>query len=101
MDDATVGKLQIYSVEERGVSSATCIIRCIGGVVHTGEHFSIESDTPPNAAMAPIILDWINRYEQLVDFIDPPHSAKVQLSGKAVVGLERGVTLASIGADDS
>jgi hypothetical protein len=43
-----------------------------------------------------LILDWINRYERLVDFIDPPHSAKVHMSGEVVGTLERGMTLTAI-----
>jgi hypothetical protein len=96
MADSTAGKLQIYEVEESTATAVTCIVRCVAGVVRTGQHFSIDSDTGSNVIAAPLILDWINRYERLVDFIDPPHSAKVHMSGEVVGTLERGATLTAI-----
>ncbi|MFI2629297.1 hypothetical protein ACH5A2_02715 [Streptomyces collinus] len=96
MADSTAGKLQIYEVEESTATAVTCIVRCVAGVVRTGQHFSIDSDTGSNMIAAPLILDWINRYERLVDFIDPPHSAKVHMSGEVAGTLERGATLTAI-----
>ncbi|MFI9749406.1 hypothetical protein [Streptomyces collinus] len=96
MADITAGKLQIYEVEESTATAVTCVVRCVAGVVRTGQHFSIDSDTGSKMIAAPLILDWINRYERLVDFIDPPHSAKVHMSGEVVGTLERGVTLTAI-----
>jgi hypothetical protein len=96
MADSTAGKLQIYEVEERTATAVTCIVRCVAGVVRTGQHFSIDSDACSNMIAAPLILDWINRYERLVDFIDPPHGAKVHISGEVVGTLERGATLTAI-----
>ncbi|GHC48485.1 hypothetical protein RFN57_39365 [Streptomyces violaceochromogenes] len=96
MADSTAGKLQIYEVEESTTTTVTCIVRCVAGVVRTGQHFSIDSDTGSNMVGSPLILDWINRYERLVDFIDPPHSAKVHMSGEVVGTLERGMTLTAI-----
>ncbi|MEV5337940.1 hypothetical protein AB0K93_05555 [Streptomyces sp. NPDC052676] len=42
-----------------------------------------------------VTLDRINRYERTTDFVDPPHTARVHLSGEAVAGLRRGVVLTS------
>jgi hypothetical protein len=99
--DSTTGKLQIYSTEERGADFAICIVRCVGGVVHSGFRFLIEStDDAENAASPTLSLDWIKRYDRMMDFIDPPHSAMVRLSGKSVSLLERGVILTTASADD-
>lgn len=96
-----LGRLQIYSTDERGTDFAICVVRCVGGVVHSGCHFLIEStDDTDNSALSTLSLDWIERYGRLIDFIDPPHSALVRLSGKSVSLLERGVILTTASADD-
>jgi len=96
MDDSAVGKLQIYSVEKRETAAATCIIRCVGGAPRTGQQFVVESESDSAGAASSFTLDWINRYERMMDFIDPPHTARVHLSGEAVAVLERGVILTSV-----
>jgi hypothetical protein len=84
------GRIQIYSVEERDASAATCVVRCVGGVVRSGRWFA-DGD-----GSSPVLLDWIDRYQRRVDFIDPVHSAKVHLSGEAVAALAKGVVLAEV-----
>lgn len=96
MDDSNAGELQIYSVEERENAAATCIVRCVGGIVRTGQKFRMEATGDATDDSSLMSLDWINRYEKLIEFIDPPHSAKVHLSGQGVSLLERGVILYSI-----
>lgn len=93
MDDDAPGKLQIYSVEERGDVTATCVIRCVGGVVRTGQQFSIDPGVDGDTSL--LTLDWINCYGQLADFIKPPYSGTVHLSGEEVDVLDRGVVLTS------
>jgi len=100
MDSSTAGELQIYSVEERDVAAATCIVRCVGGVARTGQQFKIRSTTDVTGDPSILILDWINRYEKMMDFIDPPHSATVHLSGNGVTVLKRGVILTSVANDE-
>lgn len=95
MDDMQTGKLQIYSVEEREATTAVCIVRCVGGVVRTGQTFTIGTTSDATHSSSSMTLDWINRYEQLVDFVSPPHSAKVRLSGHGIAALERGVIISS------
>jgi hypothetical protein len=100
MDNSVAGELQIYSVEERDVAAATCIVRCVGGVVRTGRQFKIGSTAHVTGDPSLLSLDWINRYEKMMDFIDPPHSARVHLSGNGVAALKRGVILTSIANDE-
>ncbi|MFG2815084.1 hypothetical protein [Streptomyces sp. NPDC048410] len=80
MDSAA--KLQIYSVEERSLDTAVCVVRCVGGIVRVGQEFG-----------AHLTLDRIIRYDQAVDFMDPPHGAQVRLSGAGVRELEKGVII--------
>ncbi|WP_329029045.1 hypothetical protein [Streptomyces sp. NBC_01423] len=99
MDDRTAGKLQIYSVEERGNGAATCVVRCVGGVVRTGQRFGAVPDADEaEAARGLLVLHRITRYEKDMDFIDPPHSATVRLLGDGVDFLKKGVILTA--ADD-
>ncbi|MFJ4004201.1 hypothetical protein ACIPWL_12185 [Streptomyces sp. NPDC090023] len=75
-------RLQIYSVESEDLDSAVCVVRCVGGVVRVGQEFA-----------GPMTLDWILRYGRTVEFLEPPHSAQVRLSGAVVHTLERGVVV--------
>ncbi|MFI1365784.1 hypothetical protein [Streptomyces griseochromogenes] len=94
-------KLRIHSVEERDAQAATCIVRCVGGVVRVGQRFGVGSadDTKGGGTEggSPLIaLAWILRYERPVDFVDPPHSAKVRLTGEGVGLLEKGIVITAV-----
>ncbi|CAK7282784.1 hypothetical protein SGPA1_20759 [Streptomyces misionensis JCM 4497] len=41
-------------------------------------------------------LDWIRRYEKPTNFLEPPHNAKVHLSGEGVEELKRGVIIEAV-----
>lgn len=94
MHAADIGRLQIYEVEARNSNSATCIVRCIGGIPRVGQKFTAESITDSSTATSSITLDSIIRYNKEMTFIDPPHNARVHLSGEGVVVLEKGVIIA-------
>ncbi|MFJ9813704.1 hypothetical protein ACIRU3_00285 [Streptomyces sp. NPDC101151] len=85
--DAT---LQIYSVQERDATTATCIVRCVGGVVRVGQRFGIGPDRGTQEGAPLMTLEGILRYQRPVDCVDPPHSAKVRLTGEGVALLEKG-----------
>ncbi|GGV86549.1 hypothetical protein GCM10010294_67280 [Streptomyces griseoloalbus] len=89
------GKLQIYSVEERLGDSTVCVVRCVGGVVRPGRQFTTAFPSDAAEADQRVTLEEIYRYGARVDFIDPPHNAKVVFSGPGVTVLARGVTLVS------
>jgi hypothetical protein len=77
-------RLSILSVEEREATTAVCVVRCVGGVARVGQRFAIEPHDTPT-----VTLEEILRYGQSVGFIDPPHSAKVRLTGETVGMLVR------------
>ncbi|GGV66310.1 hypothetical protein GCM10010228_18860 [Streptomyces massasporeus] len=95
MRDRESGKLQLYAVEEMQTLSATYIVRCVGGRVHTGRRFTVESADGRSGEGFHVELDWIDRYGQYVEFVDPPHNARVHLSGSGVSGLRKGLTIIS------
>ncbi|MGW2208212.1 hypothetical protein [Streptomyces sp. NPDC001781] len=80
--------LQVWSVEEKTLDTAVCVVRCVGDIVRVGQKFQEVQEF-----MGPLTLVRILRYQKDVDFVDPPHSAKVHLSGAAVSVLERGTVL--------
>ena len=94
-NDNACGKLQIYSVEDRGPTHATCVVRCVGGVARTGHRFTTNSAPDSLGENISITLTRIIRYGETVDFVDPPHNAKVDFSGEGVSVLERGVSVVS------
>ncbi|WP_413757563.1 hypothetical protein [Streptomyces sp. MMBL 11-3] len=89
MDENGTGKLQIFSIEERGGSVAVCVVRCVGGVARVGQRFDVGSA----GEVSHVTLDRIHRYGQQVDFVDPPHNAKVHLSGEGVPLLTEGIVI--------
>ncbi|MGW2815292.1 hypothetical protein [Streptomyces sp. NPDC001415] len=91
------GKLHIYSVEQAGGRSAVCIARCVGGVVRTGQNFVMEVASEHGDVEHGVTLTAIDRYGRSVDFFDPPHAAKVHLSGPGASVLEPGLILAARG----
>jgi hypothetical protein len=95
VDDSHIaGQLQIYSVEEMRNATATCAVRCVGGVVHSGQKLIIDAgDEKMDQNASLLTLDWINVYGKLAEFIKPPYSAMVHLSGDGVRDLHRGVIL--------
>ncbi|MFF8906847.1 hypothetical protein [Streptomyces olivaceoviridis] len=93
MDETYAAKLQIYSVEEKVASTAVCIVRCVGGVARIGQKFESESTIDPSSSRTHMTLESILRYEQPADSLEPPHNAKVHLSGDGIDDLERGVII--------
>ncbi|MEU6471938.1 hypothetical protein ABZ927_04015 [Streptomyces massasporeus] len=96
MHDHTPGKLQIHAVEEAGALSATCIVRCVGGLVRPGQRFTVEPADGTSGESFRVELDWIDRYGHRVEFVDPPHNARVHLSGGGVSHLRKGLTIISV-----
>ncbi|WP_330459536.1 hypothetical protein OIB37_23295 [Streptomyces sp. NBC_00820] len=88
-------RLQIHSVAERGTSSATCVVRCVSGVVRVGQRFGVGPDGGTRDDAPLVTLEGIVRIRP-VDFVDPPHSAKVRVTGEAVALLERGSVITAV-----
>jgi hypothetical protein len=89
-------RLQIWSVEERDAMSATCVVRCVGGVVRVGQRFGVGPDGGTRAGAPLVSLEGILRYERPTDSVDPPHSAKVHLTGEGVALLEEGWVITAV-----
>ncbi|MET9671784.1 hypothetical protein ABZY68_01640 [Streptomyces sp. NPDC006482] len=89
MDETELGKLQIHSVEQDSPDGGVCIARVIGGIVRTGQSFVLEERDDPQR----FTVDRIEKYGRPVEFMDPPHSVLVHLSGSPLTGLRFGDVL--------
>lgn len=96
MVERVAGRLQIYEVEEIKAASAICIVRCVGGIVRPGQLFVIESTVESPSKAFRVSLDWIECYGRRVEFVDPPHNARVQLAGDGVSLLVKGITISEL-----
>jgi hypothetical protein len=55
-----------------------------------GQRLGVGAGDGAEDDVALVALEQILRYERPVDFVDPPHTAKVRLTGEGVGRLERG-----------
>ncbi|MFF7384395.1 hypothetical protein [Streptomyces griseoluteus] len=81
----SAARLQIHSVEHEGFDKAVCVVRCVGGSARVGQEYA-----------GPMTLDLILRYGKEVELVDPPHNAKVWLSGAGVRTLEPGAIVTAL-----
>ncbi|MEV8227709.1 hypothetical protein AB0P41_16925 [Streptomyces sp. NPDC079167] len=87
--------LQIYEVEYGDDHGGVCVVRCLGGVVRTGQVFLAPTATTEPAPAVTLTTTRIECYGREVPFLDPPHTARVTLSGGPVAGLARGTVLSA------
>ncbi|MFF0475120.1 hypothetical protein [Streptomyces sp. NPDC004284] len=99
---APFSRLQIYEVVGPGEAAdgGICVIRCIGGTARVGQVFVLERDQDTVAPESTFVLDRIEKYRQPLEFLDPPHSAAVLLSGGPLDRLQEGDVLVSHPAPD-
>ncbi|SOD62535.1 hypothetical protein SAMN06297387_106112 [Streptomyces zhaozhouensis] len=88
-------ELAVEHVESTQEGSAVCVVRCLSGVVEPGTLVLAGTDAEAPAQDGTLRIDWIKRYERMVDILDPPHNAKVQLSGPTVSYVRHGTRLRS------
>ncbi|TGN74824.1 hypothetical protein E5083_21905 [Streptomyces bauhiniae] len=96
MGELDAARLQIYSSEQDAQGGVVCVVRCVGGIARVGQDFYFTASASGIDVHSPIRLERILRYEKPADFLDPPHSAKVCLSGEGGARLERGVIITTL-----
>lgn len=84
------GELQIYSVVEHGPDGGVCVVRCVGGVLRPRQVYAARGLT------GTVRLDRVEKYGRPVEFIDPPHSALIHLSGGVLDQLRYGDVLVAL-----
>ncbi|MFD3532868.1 hypothetical protein [Streptomyces sp. NPDC058664] len=85
-------KLQIYSIEQENADGGVCVVRCIGGIARVGQNF-LEQGEEPESSTRHFTLNRIVRYSRDVELFDPPHNARVHLTGRPLAGLGEGSVL--------
>lgn len=90
MNTSEAGELQIHTVVEHGPDGGVCVVRCVGGVLRPGQVFAARGLT------GTVRLDRVEKYGRSLEFIDPPHSALIHLSGGPLVQLRYGDALVSV-----
>ncbi|MER5306846.1 hypothetical protein ABT034_03460 [Streptomyces sp. NPDC002773] len=83
-------ELQIYRVVEHGPDGGICVVRCVGGVLRPGQVYTARGLT------GTVRLDRVEKYGRPVEFIDPPHSALIHLSGGVLDQLRYGDVLVAL-----
>lgn len=87
---ADIGRFQIESVEQSSDIGGICIVRCVGGMPRVGDVFTSDESFRLGHLKVRITLDRIERYEgRFVEFFDPPHAARIHVSGEGVGLLTR------------
>lgn len=93
---AEMSRIQIESLEESSDTGGTCIVRCVGGVPRVGDVFTSDEISGRGHPQVRLTLDRIERYEgRFVEFFDPPHAARIHVSGEGVGLLTRGSIITS------
>jgi hypothetical protein len=80
-------RVGIENVEQLSDQVAVCVVRCLGGSVSAGDIFGIAvtEDGIHNSVELRVTTIW--RYGRTVDLLDPPHSARLELTGADVCSL--------------
>lgn len=93
---AEAGRIQIHSVEEATESGGIVIARCVAGIARVGQGYAVECDSRTDHPELRVTLDQIERYiGAFVEYFDPPHAARIHLSGQSVGALSRGSIIVS------
>ena len=74
---------------------AGCVVRCLAGTVAVGDVFTTLELSDGATSEVSLRVAGITRYGKAVEFVDPPHSAVLELSGDGVHLLAPGSVLAA------
>ncbi|MDX2406474.1 hypothetical protein NJO91_25555 [Streptomyces microflavus] len=90
-------RMQIYGTERAGDRDSAFIVRCVGGIVRVGLTFVPDPADATLPAGFRVTLTGIERYRRSADFFDPPHAARVTLTGPSAAALVRGSVIVEAG----
>ncbi|MFD3609448.1 hypothetical protein ACFWXA_15470 [Streptomyces atroolivaceus] len=84
---------QIYEVESAGDLEGVCLARCIGGVARVGQAYVPAGTAEGLPADLRSTLTRIERHGRSAGLPDPPHTARITLTGRGVAAPGRGTVL--------
>ncbi len=84
-------RVVIESVEEAVSDGTSCVVRCLDGSVAPGHVF--DTATSADGADSPVAVrvTGIRRYGRAADLLDPPNTAKLELSCDGVLSLRKAI----------
>jgi len=83
-------RMQIYAAEGTTDRDRVFIVRCVGGIVRVGRTFVPDRSDETLPTDLRVTLTGIERYRRSVGSFDPPHTARVTLTGPSADALVRG-----------
>lgn len=78
MSDVVLKIEAVVSVDDE---AAVCIVRCHGGVAYPQMKLNVMTDGNERVRVN-LIISAILRYERPAEILDPPHTAKIILTGE-------------------
>jgi hypothetical protein len=84
---ASSARIRVEHTEEATADRAVCVVRCLEGAVSPGDVFDAATSTGGEDTRVSLRVGRIWRYDRPVDLLDPPHSAKVELTGQGTLSL--------------
>ncbi|MFC8592734.1 hypothetical protein [Streptomyces atroolivaceus] len=87
------GMPQVYEVESAGDPGGVCLVRRIGGVARVGQAYVPAGTAEGLPAGLRSTLTRIGRHGRSAGLLDPPHTARITLTGRGVAALGRGSVL--------
>jgi translation elongation factor EF-1alpha len=98
---AVSGALVVEQVIDISDEGAVCIVRCLHGSVSTGDVVTMGETAEGQSLALSLKIKRIWRYEREVDFVDPPHVAKIELSGHESASIAHSLRLYADCAEES
>lgn len=86
-------RIGIEVVEQVAGDQAFCAVRSLAGTVSVGQVFDRLEGPGGEVRSVSLRLTEITRYDRSIEFVDPPHIARVGLTGTGVGELAQGTFL--------
>ncbi len=77
-------KVEVQGADPPSEDVVVSVIRCVEGEMTVGEVFNVATLAGGGESEVSLRVTRIWRYGRLVDLVDPPHSARVELMGCGV-----------------
>ncbi|MFE3194248.1 hypothetical protein ACFXHA_34945 [Nocardia sp. NPDC059240] len=81
---ATGGAFEINRIEIDGNRAAILDVRCIEGTVRVGDRVIKGRTGNGDDVQVDLVIDGLLRYGRASEFVDPPHVARIRLSGQGI-----------------
>lgn len=84
---AADARISVEGIEQMTANSAACPVRCLEGTVSLGDVFDTAVFTDGHLGSVSLRVAGLWRYGRPTDLLDPPHTAKLELTGRDALAL--------------